>query len=234
MTLKQQVTETLLKQIETGEYEVGELLPREIDLQEIHGVSRITIRAALSELELKGYIERTKGKGTIVKASKIAEPLLKIEGFTEEMKQVGIIPTTKDARISLIEADEECSKALGIPLGTKVYELVRVRCINKVPVAIFRTYLISDIPMSLNNEMYQHSLYEYMRMKHGINIQRVKQTISASVTDENMAFILNCKKNEAILILKRIGYEKEKETPIEYTIAKYVGSRYEYYFELER
>ena len=43
---------------------------------------------------------------------------------------------------------------------------------------------------------------------------------------------LKCIQNEPILVLKRIGFIDNTEKPYEYTIAQYVGSKYEYYFEL--
>lgn len=233
-TLKQQLIDIIVQEIESGVYQVGDILPREIDYQETYGISRITVRAAMAELENRDYVHRIKRKGTVVKSKKVSEPLLKIEGFTEEMKKRGIIPTTKDAYITVVEADKECSQALGIEEGTPIYELTRIRCINNVPVALFRTYLMYDLGVSLQNKDYQHSLYDYLRTHHQITMSKVKQSLSASVADEMMSYMLRCSKGEPILVLKRIGYTQTSDQPIEYTIAKYVGSRYEYYFELER
>ena len=113
-TLKEQLINIIKSDIETGVYKEGELLPREIDYEEKYGVSRITVRAAIGELEQKGYVERIKGKGTIVLKYRKSEPLLKIEGFTDEMKAKGIIPTTASAVIKLVKADADSAAALGI------------------------------------------------------------------------------------------------------------------------
>ncbi len=46
--------------------EIGEQLPTEIDMAAIYGVSRITVRQALSTLAQDGSIERRQGAGTFV------------------------------------------------------------------------------------------------------------------------------------------------------------------------
>lgn len=232
-TLKEQLITIIEEEIQTGVYKEGGLLPREIDYEEKYGVSRITVRAAIGELERRGYVERIKGKGTIVLNHKKSEPLLKIEGFTDEMKAKGIVPTTKSAQITLVKADETCAKALQIDKGMPVYELIRVRCINDIPVVRFKTYIKSTIDMSLDQAVYYGSLYDYLREKHEVEIAKITQRITAGLADEVLARELNCNKKGPMLILKRVGYDQHGEI-FEYTEGQYVASRYEYYLELER
>lgn len=232
-TLKDQLINIIKKEIEEGVYNVNDILPREIDYQEKYNVSRITVRSAMSQLQNLGYIEKIKGKGTFVKKQKISEPLLKIESFTDEMKQKGLIPTTKSANIAIIGADIICAEALNIPLNTPVYKLTRIRLINNVPVALFTTYLKTDFNLTLDSNVYNNSLYEYLN-KENIVIKKIKQYISASGARKDMIEKLKCREGEPILVLKRIGFIDDSDTPYEYTIAQYVGSKYEYYFELEK
>lgn len=234
MTLKEQLIQIIKDEIEAGNYKEGDLLPREIDYQNTYGISRITVRGAMATLENEGYIKRIKGKGTILMRSKIAEPLLKIEGFTEEMKQKGIIPTTKDATIDLIQADERCSEALGVPLGANVYELKRIRLMNGIPVAYFKTYMPETVGLILDDQLYQASFYDYLKAHHQLSIEKIKQYMGASLATPEVADLLQCDAGAPLLTLRRIGYsEALAEYPIEYTVAHYVAERYEYYFELE-
>ncbi|MBP0964264.1 MAG: GntR family transcriptional regulator [Oscillospiraceae bacterium] len=61
------VEDSLLRQINTGAYPGGTLLPTEEQLTEIFGVSRQTVRKALSILEDKDIIEKKQGSGSMVK-----------------------------------------------------------------------------------------------------------------------------------------------------------------------
>ena len=230
-TLKEQLIDIIKNEIEEGVYNINDALPREIDYQEKYNVSRITVRSAMSELQNLGYIEKIKGKGTFVKRKKISEPLLKIESFTDEMKQKGLIPTTKDSNISIVGADKQCSEIFNIPINTPVYKLTRIRLINNMPIAFFTTYLKTDFNLTLDSSVYNSSLYDYLN-KQNIYIKKVKQYISANSAGKEMVEKLKCIQNEPILVLKRIGFIDDTENPYEYTIAQYVGSKYEYYFEL--
>lgn len=64
--LYQQVAETLLSYIESGEYTVGSRLPAERELAASFEVSRPTIREAIVALELAGYVDVRTGSGVYV------------------------------------------------------------------------------------------------------------------------------------------------------------------------
>ncbi len=234
ITLTEQLVNIIKAEIEEGVYDVYDMLPREIDYQKKYNISRITVRAAMSELQNLGYIEKVKGKGTFVKKTRISEPLLKIESFTEEMKHRGLIPDTKDANILIIGANKECSDILKVPINTPVYKLTRIRLINNIPIAFFTTYLKSDYILTLDSKVYNNSLYKYLSNEYNISIERVKQYISVSLAGKEMVRRLKCKEDEPILVLRRIGFIDDTENPYEYTIAQYIGSKYEYYFELKK
>ena len=66
MPMYHQLYLILKDQIRSGLYEDGSLIPSEAKLQSRYGVSRITVRRAIAELENDGYVQRKKGKGSIV------------------------------------------------------------------------------------------------------------------------------------------------------------------------
>ena len=61
------IAEKLKHEIETGEYQPNDQLPKEFDLARSYNVSRITVRNAMKELESQGLIYRIQGAGTYVK-----------------------------------------------------------------------------------------------------------------------------------------------------------------------
>ncbi len=58
----------IINEIESGQYDIGDKLPAETVIAELAGVSRASVREALSALRLVGVIETKKGDGTYIKA----------------------------------------------------------------------------------------------------------------------------------------------------------------------
>lgn len=64
-----QISEQLVRAIEDGKYPVGGTLPGEVELSRLFGVSRPSIREALSALQFAGYVEGQRGRGTVVRST---------------------------------------------------------------------------------------------------------------------------------------------------------------------
>lgn len=63
------IARKLVDRIEDGELRVGSILPSEIELATEFGVSRPSVREALSALQFAGYVEPRRGRGTLVLAA---------------------------------------------------------------------------------------------------------------------------------------------------------------------
>nr|AYQ75699.1 GntR family transcriptional regulator [Cohnella candidum] len=74
----ERIYETLLEQIRSGKYQLGDRVPSEKELAEEFGVSRITSKKALELIAAEGWITRKPGKGSFV-----ADPSAKPGGVTE-------------------------------------------------------------------------------------------------------------------------------------------------------
>ncbi|MCD8083065.1 MAG: FadR family transcriptional regulator [Clostridiales bacterium] len=67
MPVHEQVFDSLKKAISEGRWAVGEKIPTEMDLSEMFGVNRLTVRMALQRLIGMGLLETRVGDGTYVK-----------------------------------------------------------------------------------------------------------------------------------------------------------------------
>jgi len=65
--LYRQIKDLVLDRIEHGDLASGDLIPSETQLGTAFKVSRLTVRQALYELRMEGYIIREKGRGTFVR-----------------------------------------------------------------------------------------------------------------------------------------------------------------------
>lgn len=225
-----EISQKIENDIESGRYSAGDILPNEYQLCEIYSVSRITIRGALARLSDLGKIKRVKGTGTIVTDEKIKEPLLKISGFTDEMKEKGIVPSTSYAKIERKKVSGYISQLFSQSKSTYFAVLERVRCINGVPVGFFTTYLPEKIGLPYDNSQYYSSLYGKLENEYGITIDYVQQTVTAETADKRTREMLNLSPGEAVMVMKRKAYVKNQL--IEYSVCKYDSKKYEYNMEL--
>jgi DNA-binding GntR family transcriptional regulator len=79
------VAKLLAQRIAEGDYPVGTVMPKEVDLAEQFGVSRSTVRAALGELQRAGMISRRRNTGTRVEA---LPPVRGPESFNQTLATV--------------------------------------------------------------------------------------------------------------------------------------------------
>ena len=120
--LYEQVVKMVKDQIVSGVYTKGDLLPSEKEMIDNFGVSRITVRKALSILSDMGYIRTEKGRGSEVILD--VEDLLSRGKFSEEMTayrrlcmeatQVRILLEPEIARQVAIKATDEQLASLRI------------------------------------------------------------------------------------------------------------------------
>lgn len=225
-----EISRKIEKDIENGTFAVGDMLPNEYQLCEIYSVSRITVRGALARLSDLGKIKRVKGKGTIVTQERIKEPLLKISGFTDEMREKGIVPSTNYAHMERKKVSGYIAELFGQSRSTYFAVLERVRCINGVPVGYFTTYLPESIGLPYDSAQYYSSLYDKLAKEHGIVVDHVQQTVTAEIADKKTRKMLNLSPGEAVMVMKRKAFLGDKL--IEYSVCRYDSKRYEYNMEL--
>lgn len=231
MPMYLQIYQILKKDILSNVYPKGELIPSEALLQKKYDVSRITARQAIAQLEQDGLVERARGKGTRVKLQdRIEEDLLHIKSFTDEMRERGMEPGTSYAHMEIVHADRECAQVFHCEEKDELYRLSRVRTANKEPIVYFVTYFSKDKNLPLDDEKYQGSMYELLKELNIPQSKKTKEMIHAIKASKNLEEKLHIKKNDAVLIRKRISYD-EMGRVLEYTISYYPGEKYSYAIE---
>jgi GntR family transcriptional regulator, arabinose operon transcriptional repressor len=76
LTKHRLICETIKSDILNGTYPPGAKIPPETKLTQRFKASRMTVNRAIKELQMAGYVRRTRGSGTYVLARQVAEPLL--------------------------------------------------------------------------------------------------------------------------------------------------------------
>ncbi len=81
------ISKELIQKIESGELLPGDRIPSENDLMKTYAISNTTARKSLAELELQGWANRIKGKGTFVLNRSEDKHLTRVLGSFNAMKE---------------------------------------------------------------------------------------------------------------------------------------------------
>lgn len=229
--LYHQLKQILLEYVREGH----ESLPTEIELCRHFEVSRPTVRQAINQLVLEGYLDRIKGKGTFISQPKMDQDyLLAIESFNDEMQQKGVAHRTEVLEFGIIKAGEEVASALELPPGSEAIKLLRLRSITDNPMLYVETYLPYGLFKGiLDFNMEEHSLYDVVEKNFGYTIGGSQRTIEAIKATEPIASLLGIPVGDPVQYIESLGY-LDDGTIFEYTLASYRGDLNKFTFELTR
>ena len=227
-----QIRDILAEKIKSGEFISGDKLPSERELSEIYSISRMTARNALTQLVDSGYAYRLKGKGTFVSYPNIERDFVKLSGFSQMLKSKGIKPSDKIVKSGIIEADKKIASLLETTIGTKVYEIVRIRYGNNIALALEYSYL----PVNLLDNLLQYdfekdSLYKVIEENYNYKLKYSKQWIKITTLNKNESKLLNVKEHTPAFLLESMSYDMD-ETVVESTLSLNIGDRTAFYTEL--
>ena len=230
-----QLKEILIKYIKENPTDIENPIPSEVKISVHFDISRPTVRQAINELIVEGYLYRVRGKGTFIEKPKInMDFLLILDNFNNEMKKKGFTPSTKVLVNKIVISDEKISKALQIPIGSKVIQLNRLRFADNEPNVYVITYLpYGKCPQILDENLEIESLYDILERKYNLVICKTERTLEATIAGDYEAKYLKISKGAPIQFFESITYIKN-DIPIEYSLAKYRGDRNKFSFELKK
>lgn len=141
-SLTDQVKAHVRERIEAGGFEDGRI-PPEVELAEELGVSRTTVRDALSRLENEGAIYRKQGAGTFVNEQglQIRSRLEEIWSYTKVLEDHGYTPSVKIVSEKTGSPDEATSEALGLEDGEEVLTITKLFLEDDEPVILTTNHI---------------------------------------------------------------------------------------------
>jgi len=232
----------LLEQIGKGEYRQGDKLPTEREMCEIYGVSRITIRQALSELEKDGAIRRIQGRGTFVSGGKVNAPSAKKErkyeqllssiySFSEDLRKQGVVPGTRVLVLSHIIAQAPLTEKLQVEPGHMVDVLLRLRMADDLPYAYETSYVPAEyLNGATTDEIVQLGLYNTMEKRSGIRPTNATEVFEAAIAPEIVAEALGRKGLLSVMQIERTAFYGDKI--VEYCTSSIAGDKYRFRVKL--
>lgn len=201
--LHQQLEELIRKKIDSGEWTTGMLIPSENELTRTCGISRMTVRGAITKLVQEDYLVRIPGKGTYVASPKIPAKSLHFAGIREQLEQMGYEVQTRLLSVEKSEAGEKIGKSMNLKPGDGIYTIQRLRLVKGEPLSI-HTSCVPDVrcPNIERLDLVQEQLCDILEHNYGLKADHTREALEITSARKEEAELLNVKAKSPLLLLE--------------------------------
>lgn len=226
-----QIKEAIRKKIVSKEWVEGCRIPVEAEFCEMYGVSRITIRKALEELQNEGYLVKIQGKGTFVQSQSHEQHLSKFYSFREELKNQGVEETAVVLEITIVDANAEVAANLDMEPGQSVYRIHRLRRTQSGPYAIETSYIPYHLCKTITKQKIQEDGLYRTLANNGLVVDSARETFKAINVNKEQSNLLEVRIDAAAIALKRTAYSGSQT--VEYCVCVVRGDFFRFSVELK-
>ena len=191
--------------IRQGTLPPGSRIENEVSLADRLQLSRPTIRRAIQSLVDDGLIVRRRGIGSQVVHGQVTRGL-ELTSLYDDIQRGGSKAETTVVSFKNTSATAPIANSLGIPSGTEVTEVVRIRYADGVPMAVLHNWIPHTIGALTTEELDAKGLYQILR-ERGCVPQVGKQRISARKATHAEATELDIESGAAVLTMERTAYD---------------------------
>ncbi|MCE4026224.1 GntR family transcriptional regulator [Microbacterium sp. Au-Mic1] len=224
--LWRQAVDAIIRDITELGLAEGMRLPTERDLCLRFDISRVTLRRALQQLVDDGVLTAHQGRGWfIAPAVGPKDWPNSLESFTETAHRMGLTASSRVLGAEIGQATLDEAEALGVAPGTRVFRVVRVRMLDRVPIAIDRALLpVSVAPDLLDVDWALESLYGVLEQRD-VTMHRADSIIEARSASDETAAALDIAPGSPVLAMQQVVTDRD-DRPVLLSAIEYVGDRY--------
>ncbi|SEQ76551.1 transcriptional regulator, GntR family [Virgibacillus subterraneus] len=218
----------LVKKIQSNQWPESTKLPSENELTEIYSTSRETIRKALNQLAQDGYIQKIRGKGSVViDTNKFDFPVSGIVSFKELATNLQLPANTIVNELAIVEADQELQSKLNINLRDSVWKVVRARKISGEKVILDKDYFNKDYVPELTREICEDSIYDYLENQLELKISFARKEIVVEEPSEEDRALLDLEGYSNVVVIKSMVY-LEDTSLFQYTESRHRPDKFRF------
>jgi len=166
------VIDLIEKIIAAEDLQPGSLLPTQKQLAERAGVSLITVRRALQELERAGRVIGHQGVGTFVARPRIVSEPTQRGGLLATLRDRGAPRkvTTELLEVRAVRPSGAAARALSLAAGADAWRIVRLRRIDGLPMVLETAHVPRALAPSLDEHRSElsDSLYSLLARRYGL------------------------------------------------------------------
>ena len=212
-SLTEQTKSYIKQRILNDEFEEGRI-PSETSLAEELGVSRTTIRDALSRLELEGTIYRKQGAGTFVNEAslRIRTRLEEIWTYEAMLEAHGYTPSTEIVSLETQPATPKLADELHLPARAEVLLVKKRFFADNQPVIFVENYIpVRLLRNSYTIETFRTPMYRVLADVCQQHLAYYVSEIVPLVPEKWLRELLALKTSSAILSFDEVGYNHENQ-----------------------
>lgn len=216
--LHSQISDWIRSKIATGEWPSNYRLRTEPELAVDLGVSRGTLRRALTTLIHEGLLKQVQGRGTFV-TSTLIEPAIaqKLSSLSEDFASQGIEVATTVIASELIEAPRPVASLLDVAPGQRVLRLARLRSTPQGAVALLNNYVRADLAPGIESvDFTSNSLFGTLEGRYKLAIGSGRRSFTAEAATLDVADALGLAVGSPVQYLEQVTYLDDGR-PVEYS-----------------
>jgi GntR family transcriptional regulator len=203
------------------------MLPSEQQLGVELGVSQGTVRKAVDALTADGLLLRQQGRGTFVTVPEEGHFLFKFFRLYDDDGSRRL-PTSKVYRCRRVSADKAARRQLDLPANSSVWQLERIRSLERRPVIVERSIVAADRFPDLDRvDPVVNNLYALFWSRYGITIRRASEQLKATAANRNDEKRLGCPVGTPLLLIDRLAFALDG-TPVEWRLARCLTDKFHY------
>lgn len=201
------IRDRLAAQIVSGDLTAGSRLPSEHELSETFGVSRVTVRHALSALRKDGLIESAQGRGHFVAPFKIDIRGDRLEGLGALLAPRGVPLTSTVLSHTERRMPPKIADALGLRHGERAVRLVRLRSAMKIVVCVEERWLPEGIATRLpDDKLREGDMVSALETGLDVKIAYADETIEILPTPLDVAEHLGLEPETPVFHMTQVVY----------------------------
>lgn len=216
---------------ESGELAKGTSLPSERVLAEALNLSRTTVKHAYALLNEQGLVSRHGRLGTVIGTPPLRPAMDRLKGFTEEMRQLGLKPSSRILEQRVV-TDRAIASIFQRSSNAPFLKLVRVRSGDGKPLSReVAWYDLTALPELAQQDL-SESVYRTIQSKCGVILQNCEQSIEAVLSSPEENKVFGYAAATPCLLIKRHTYDTGGRV-IEYVEGLFRGDAYAYRMTLQ-
>jgi GntR family transcriptional regulator, N-acetylglucosamine utilization regulator len=223
-----QIREQLRGQIASGQLKPGDILPGETQICQETGISRMTVRQALTQLANEGLVIRQRGRGTFVAAPKTVLPGVQGMGmsYTEIMGQAGMSAGARILSQEMLPATDDVADRLKIRPGELVVCIIRMRSASGEIMSLETSYYPhARFPGLAEADLANASVYRFLEEHYGLIPAYATDTLEISVAGRYEAEKLKIHEGGPIALVTTVACLAD-DTPVAFTQTVHRGDRF--------